>query len=137
MQNNIVYFAIQSTFMDDQHQSLADLKHIKNMMERSSRFVSLSGLSGVGAGICALIGAYLAYPYVLGGKEILIDSKVGIVQAMNNDYGIIFNNWLLWIAASTFIAAFFTAFLFSKYVYLFYFKEIWFSILIFILFCIY
>lgn len=30
------------------------------MMERSSRFISLSGLSGVSAGICALIGAYIA-----------------------------------------------------------------------------
>ena len=30
------------------------------MMERSSRFISLSGLSGVSAGICALIGAWIA-----------------------------------------------------------------------------
>src|SRR5690606_41524308 len=32
-----------------------DLAHIKEMMERSSRFISLSGLSGVGAGIIGLI----------------------------------------------------------------------------------
>jgi hypothetical protein len=31
------------------------------MMERSSRFISLSGLSGVAAGVFALIGSYFAY----------------------------------------------------------------------------
>lgn len=35
------------------------IKDIRRIMERSSRFISLSGLSGISAGICALIGAYL------------------------------------------------------------------------------
>ncbi len=43
---------------------LNNLKEIKQLMERSTRFLSLSGLSGVMAGISALIGAFLAY-YVL------------------------------------------------------------------------
>lgn len=34
-----------------------DLSHIRSMMERSSRFISLSGLSGVVAGLTAIIGA--------------------------------------------------------------------------------
>ena len=34
------------------------------MMERSSRFISLSGLSGVSAGIFALIGAFIAYKWI-------------------------------------------------------------------------
>lgn len=38
-----------------------DIQHIRSMMERSSRFISLSGLSGVIAGCIALIAAYLAY----------------------------------------------------------------------------
>lgn len=38
-----------------------DLASIRNMMERSSKFISLSGMSGVMAGIYALIGAVLAY----------------------------------------------------------------------------
>jgi hypothetical protein len=41
--------------------SLRDIKDIRRMMERSSRFISLSGLSGVAAGTCALIGAFLGY----------------------------------------------------------------------------
>ncbi|AYZ37247.1 hypothetical protein EGY07_17740 [Chryseobacterium indologenes] len=38
-----------------------DLSHIRSMMERSSRFISLSGLSGVVAGVVALLGAGYAY----------------------------------------------------------------------------
>ena len=38
-----------------------DITEIKNLMNKSSRFISLSGLSGVLAGIYALIGAWLAY----------------------------------------------------------------------------
>lgn len=41
-----------------------DIKEIKDIMNRSSRFISLSGLSGISAGISALIGAYLAYQTV-------------------------------------------------------------------------
>jgi hypothetical protein len=40
---------------------LKDITEIKNMMDRSSRFISLSGLSGVLAGIYCLIGAAMAY----------------------------------------------------------------------------
>ena len=43
---------------------LDNLKEIKQLMERSTRFLSLSGLSGIMAGVSALIGAFLAY-YVL------------------------------------------------------------------------
>jgi hypothetical protein len=45
--------------MNQKHQE--DLSHIRSMMERSSRFISLSGLSGVFAGLSALIGGMYAY----------------------------------------------------------------------------
>ncbi len=38
-----------------------ELAHIRQMMERSSRFISLSGLSGVIAGIVALLGSVYVY----------------------------------------------------------------------------
>lgn len=41
-------------------EQLQHLSEIRSLMERSSRFISLSGLSGVGAGVAALIGAALA-----------------------------------------------------------------------------
>ncbi len=47
--------------MKDSEKHLQDLAQIRSMMERSSRFLSLSGLSGVFAGIYALIGAMAAY----------------------------------------------------------------------------
>lgn len=40
---------------------LNDLSEIKNLMNRSSRFLSLSGLSGILAGTYSLIGAWMAY----------------------------------------------------------------------------
>ena len=43
---------------------LETLTEIKQLMERSSRFISLSGLSGVFAGLYALAGAYAAYDYL-------------------------------------------------------------------------
>jgi hypothetical protein len=39
---------------------LQDIHDIKNLMNRSSQFISLSGLSGILAGIYALAGAYVA-----------------------------------------------------------------------------
>jgi hypothetical protein len=46
-----------------------DLTHIRQMMERSSTFISLSGLSGVGAGLVALAGCALTF-YILGQYHI-------------------------------------------------------------------
>lgn len=40
---------------------LKDIQDIKQMMSRSSQFISLSGLSGILAGVYALIGSWLAY----------------------------------------------------------------------------
>lgn len=42
----------------------SELASIRSLMERSSRFLSLSGLSGVMAGIYALIGAFIGYRVV-------------------------------------------------------------------------
>jgi len=54
--------------MTDQNHHLDTLKDIKQMMERSSRFISLSGLSGIAAGICALIGAWFAHGIIDDNK---------------------------------------------------------------------
>ena len=43
---------------------LAQLTEIRAIMERSSRFLSLSGLSGVGAGVVALAGTAVAHAYL-------------------------------------------------------------------------
>lgn len=47
--------------MDNSDKQLKDLAEIKQMMERSSRFLSLSGWSGISAGVLALLGAATAF----------------------------------------------------------------------------
>ena len=51
--------------MDEYKQQLEDIAEIRAMMEASTRFVSLSGLSGVSAGIVALLGAFGTYWYLV------------------------------------------------------------------------
>jgi hypothetical protein len=59
------YFVIQSTFkMNSNQEQLQNLSEIRNLMERSSRFLSLSGLSGISAGLIALLGAGVAFFYL-------------------------------------------------------------------------
>ncbi len=45
-------------------EQLENLNEIRNLMEKSSRFLSLSGLSGISAGIIALAGAAIAFFYL-------------------------------------------------------------------------
>jgi hypothetical protein len=77
------------------------------MMERSSRFISLSGFSGIGAGICALAGAWLA------NSKIQCWVKGDCASGLNVDSSVQLLNDLLWIATFTFIAAFIAAFIFT------------------------
>jgi predicted lysophospholipase L1 biosynthesis ABC-type transport system permease subunit len=46
------------------NKQLEDIKAIREMMEKSSKFLSLSGLSGIIAGIAAIAGAIFAYFYL-------------------------------------------------------------------------
>jgi hypothetical protein len=65
-----INFELQSTFkMENQNEHLDALKDIRNIMERSSRFVSLNGLSGVFAGAFALCGALAANMYIERMKQ--------------------------------------------------------------------
>lgn len=50
--------------MTKPHQQLEALEQIRSMMEKSSRFISLSGLSGIAAGFFALLGAGALYVYL-------------------------------------------------------------------------
>ena len=50
---------------------LDDISEIRDIMNRSSNFISLSGLSGIMAGIYALVGSFIAYRIVYIEKSIL------------------------------------------------------------------
>jgi hypothetical protein len=92
---------------------LRELRHIKEMMERSSRFISLSGLSGISAGICALVGAWFASNIIQKGG-----GSAGEDRIVKTDYDIdtlqkFTGSKLFYIAGLTLIAALFFAFLFT------------------------
>jgi hypothetical protein len=57
--------------MENNSSYLEDLKIIRKVMEDSSRFLTLSGLSGIFAGICALAGAAFAWFVTLDRGSIL------------------------------------------------------------------
>ncbi|WP_217447614.1 hypothetical protein [Maribellus comscasis] len=54
---------------------LAEIKEIRKMMEESSRFLSLSGLSGILIGIYALLGAFVAYQLIYTSQSFDIYSS--------------------------------------------------------------
>lgn len=73
--------------MDEQLQHLDTLKDIKQMMERSSRFISLSGLSGIAAGTCALIGAWFANQVIQNSSGNRINRNISALHNNRNEYG--------------------------------------------------
>ena len=74
-----LYFKVLLIMSNEDY--LKDLSEIKNLMNKSSRFISLSGLSGILAGIYALIGAATAYRLVINYSD-------GILY--------IFHGWVFW-----------------------------------------
>src|SRR5574343_1017881 len=67
---------------------LEDITEIKKMMNKSSRFISLSGLSGILAGVYAIVGAWLAYKTIyfdtstMGAYRDLIISEEAVIRLL-------------------------------------------------------
>ncbi len=89
---------MQSTLiMNQKHQE--DLAHIRSMMERSSRFISLSGLSGVFAGLSALIGGLYVYQlFKVNGIEYFTDEHIILSGSLVSE--------LIWIGVIILVCAF-------------------------------
>jgi hypothetical protein len=95
--------------MNEKNQQIETTLHdIKSMMERSSRFISLSGWSGVSAGVCALVGAW----YTSSQIECWKKGDCQFDQLVAAD-GLHFQSTLIRIALITFIAALVSAFVFT------------------------
>jgi hypothetical protein len=94
--------------MEEKNTHLDTLQDIRQMMERSSRFISLSGLSGIGAGICALGGAYYTWQLVIEEKAKGLNYRQLAFEA-----GSEVQNSLLLIGGFTFLAALIVAFTFT------------------------
>ncbi len=65
--------------METSNKHLEDISEIRQIMERSTKFLSLSGWSGVFAGLIATLGAIAAYIY-LGGGEIYYDENFRLLE---------------------------------------------------------
>ena len=95
------YFVFQSSFME-RNEYIDQLRDIRTIMDKSTRFFSLSGLSGVLAGVYALAGAT--------GVHLIIDrSKVPYVTLYSKEFKLI-----CVIAASVLVFSILTAFILSK-----------------------
>lgn len=94
--------------MEDKNIHLTTLQDIKQMMERSSRFISLSGLSGIGAGICALGGAFFTFRMMASEKAKGVDYR-----QLAFETGSDVQQSLLQIGAITFFTALMVAFAFT------------------------
>lgn len=85
---------------------LEDLKDIKELMSQSTKFLSLSGLSGVLAGIYCLIGAFLAYQLIYTNTN-GINNYNTIIITQSTIYK------LIAIASGVILLSLFTAIFFS------------------------
>jgi len=86
-----------------------DISEIRNMMERASRFISLSGLAGIFAGIFALIGTVIAHwyfnVYIVENNEALIFSSLDLYDEIPL--------FVILLASSVFILSFSSALYFT------------------------
>ena len=88
-----------------------ELASIRSLMERSSKFISLSGLSGILAGVYALIGAAAAY-FIIQNNPVDIKSGIALFDAFSNTLTILLS--LIVIAGVVLIASITTAIVLSR-----------------------
>lgn len=102
--------------MQEENQQLQTLEDIKQMMTKSSRFISLSGWSGVAAGMCALIAAWIANQKIAQYQlEKNPDNIIERGTYLSQDGDRYLRNELIILACLTFAAAFLLAFLFTYF----------------------
>jgi hypothetical protein len=100
--------------MNTSDQNLEALRDIRSMMERSSRFISLSGWSGVFAGICGLAGAWLAHLKIESFRNnLLADPTLPQERTIFTNRLLLLQTELIKFAVLVFAFACFTAFLFT------------------------
>ncbi len=105
----------------DNKEQLEAIQDIRKMMQRNERFLSLSGWSGISAGICALVGGFFAYRYMFNANiydviahNVYIHNRNAIVPLLSIDSILqVAMSRLFRIALLTLLAALFCAFFFT------------------------
>lgn len=90
-------------------ETLEALKEIRTIMDRSARFISLSGWSGIWAGSTALAGAFVAYRWMRLPQYML----KGVTLEAHSEYFDEYTVRFIYLAAIVFIVAFVGAFFFT------------------------
>ena len=98
--------------MEESNKYLESIHEIRSIMERSSKFMSLSGLSGIAAGITALISGTIAYFYLGSTWNHAQDLNYGVINQ-----GAVLSEQILFLgslAIITILAALILAYLFTR-----------------------
>jgi hypothetical protein len=67
--------------MKEEQNYIRDIAEIRSMMERSTKFLSLSGWAGIMAGIYALLGAFIAYKvFYFNPDKIVYSQPSGLTE---------------------------------------------------------
>ena len=86
---------------------LKDIQDIKSLMENRTRFLSLSGFSGILAGIYALVGAYVGYQMAISAPtRAYADIRNGFISPIVIK--------LLFVAGAVLLASVITAYIFTQ-----------------------
>ena len=93
--------------MESNQQHLKNLTEIRSLMERSSSFISLSGLSGISAGIMGLIAAYILHIKLFRFMDY---SKSPMISAQMREEFILFG---ITVSAAVLIITFLAAIFFT------------------------
>ncbi|MCP9290803.1 hypothetical protein [Gracilimonas sediminicola] len=87
--------------MKEEQDYIKDIAEIRSMMERSSKFLSLSGWAGIMAGLYALAGAYIAHNLLEFNPDELFYASPNLAN-------------VVWLAIGILVLALVTAIYFSK-----------------------
>ena len=96
----------------EENQVQQDLASIRSLMERSSKFLSLSGLSGILAGVYALLGAAVAYRIIYVNPTDIHPSHGSYYEGSINDY-IVTLTELFFVAVVVLLSSIATGFILS------------------------
>ena len=88
-----------------------ELASIRSLMERSSKFISLSGLSGILAGVYSLIGSGVAY-WLMLNNPVTVSNHITPMEAFTNVLALGIN--FLIIAIAVLVMSVITAFILSS-----------------------
>ena len=72
--------------MENDREPIQQLTEIRDLMERSSRFISLSGLSGIASGVVALAGSAIAFLCGYDQRYFTLASYADIIGEFQNGH---------------------------------------------------